>query len=143
MRPLKEKPDPLGTTCVMLTVEPPVLVRVSVLLLLLPTWTLPNARLDGFGDNRPGVSPMPEKLSTTLLFCPKHVVAKETLPLKLPAPGGAKVIVIEADAPAFRVNGVARLLIANPAPLSVACVTVSSVPPLLVSVTALVWLDPT
>jgi hypothetical protein len=120
VRPLKEKPDPLGDTCVILTVDPPVLVRVSVLVLFVPTWTLPNAKLEGLGVSTPGVTPSPVKFSTTVLFFPKVVVANETLPLKLPAPVGAKVIVTEAELPAFRVNGVARLLIANPAPLSVA-----------------------
>ena len=138
MRPLKEKPDPLGTTCVILTVDPPELVRVSVLLLLAPTWTLPNAKLEGLGVSTPGVTPSPVKLNTTVLFFPKVVVANETLPLKLPAPVGANVIVTEAELPAFRVKGMARLLIANPAPLSVAWLTVRSVPPLFASVTVVV-----
>jgi len=109
---------------------------------LLPTWILPNARLEGLGASVPGVTPTPEKLSNTLLLTPSAVVANVTLPLKFPVPVGANVIVVEADVPAWTVSGSARLLIENPAPLIVACVMVRSVPPLFERVTALVWLDP-
>ena len=68
--PLTEKPDPLGVTCVMLTVDPPVFVRVSVLVLVAPTWTVPKARLEGFEVKSPGEIPTPEKLRTAVLFCP-------------------------------------------------------------------------
>lgn len=70
-------------------------------------------------------------------------VANVTLPLKLPLPVGANVIVADAVLPAFSVSGRARLPIENPAPLSVALVIVRAVPPLFESVTVLVWLDPT
>src|ERR1019366_1601184 len=103
--PLTEKPAPLGVACEIVTVAPLVLVKVSDLLLLLPTWILPNARLEGLGESVPGVTPAPEKLSTTLLFTPSAVVANVTLPLKFPAPVGANVIVTEAVAAACSVRG--------------------------------------
>ena len=53
LRPLTENPDPLAVTCEMLTAEPPVFVKVSDLLLVVPTWMLPNARLEGFGERVP------------------------------------------------------------------------------------------
>ena len=52
------------------------------------------------------------------------------------------MIVAGIDFPAGSVTGRARLLIANPAPLIVAAVIVNSVPPVFVSVTVLVRLDP-
>lgn len=79
----------------------------------------------------------------TLLFCWSDVVAKVTLPLKAPVPVGANVIVTEAVPPECKVSGKERLLIENPAPLKVACVTLRSLPPLFDRVTLLVWLDPT
>ena len=128
--PLTEKPAPLGVACEIVTADPPVLVRVSDLLLLLPTGTLPNAKLAGLGESVPAATPVPVKGSTTVLFVWFEVVAKVTLPLKLPAPVGANVIVAVVDAPALIVSGRARLLIENPAPLMVADVMVRMVPPL-------------
>jgi len=104
---------------------------------------LPKAKLEGLGESVPGATPSPEKGSTTVLFTWFAVVANVTLPLKFPLPVGAKVIVAEVASPAFSVSGRARLLIENPAPLSVALVMVRPVPPLFESVTVLVWLDPT
>ena len=79
--PLMENPAPLGVACEIVTGAPPVLVRVSDLLLLLPTWTLPNAKLEGLGVRTPGETPSPANLTTTLLFCWSETVANVTLPL--------------------------------------------------------------
>lgn len=127
--PLTVKPAPLGVACEIVTLDPPVLVTVSDVLLLLPTCTLPNARLAGLGESVPGVTPVPVKETATLLFVPFEVVAKVTLPLKFPVPVGANVIVVEVDVPALSVSGRERLLIVNPAPLKVADVMLRSLPP--------------
>jgi len=95
------------------------------------------------GESVPAATPSPEKGSTTVLFTWLAVVANVALPLKFPVPVGANVIVVEVAFPACSVSGRARLLIENPAPLSVAWVMVRSAPPLFESVTVLVWLDPT
>ena len=128
--PLTEKPAPLGVTFEIVTLAAPVLVKVSDLLLLVPTWMLPNARLAGFGLKVPEVIPVPERLSTTVLFVWFEVVANVTLPLKFPVAVGANVMVIEVDVPGFSVSGRARVLIENPAPLKVADVMERLVPPL-------------
>ncbi len=65
-----------------------------------------------------------------MLFVWFEVVAKVTLPLKLPPAVGANVMVTEVDAPGFSVSGRARLLIENPAPLKVAEVMARLVSPL-------------
>src|SRR5208282_255081 len=70
--PLKLNPVPLAAAAEMVRLDPPVLVSVSDRLLLLPTWTLPNAKLEGLGESTPAVTPVPvpvpERLSTTVLF---------------------------------------------------------------------------
>lgn len=130
VRPLMEKPVPLGVACVMVTEEAPVLVKVSDKLLFAPTWMLPNARLEGLGERVPGGTPAPARLNTRLLLTPDAVVAKVTLPVKLAALGGANVIVAEVAPPGCSVTGTGRLLIVNPAPLKVADVMLRGVPPL-------------
>ena len=128
--PLTEKPAPLAVACEIVTVASPVFVKVSDLLLLLPTWILPNARLDGLGASVPEVIPVPEMLSTILLLTwSSATVENETLPLKFPLPGGANVIVTGVERPACNMSGRARVLIENPAPLIVADVMVRLVPP--------------
>jgi hypothetical protein len=72
-----------------------------------------------------------------------EVVSNVTLPLKSPLPVGANVMVAEVESPECRVSGRDRLLKENPAPLSVAWVTLRSLPPLFESVTELAWWDPT
>ncbi len=59
-RPLKLNPAPLAVAAEIVTEAPPVLVKVSDLLLLLPTWMLPNARLAGLGLRIPSVTAVPE-----------------------------------------------------------------------------------
>lgn len=59
------------------------------------------------------------------------------LPLYAPDEGGANVTVTEAVAPGVRVRGSARLFMLNPAPLKVAWLIVTSVPPLLETTTLL------
>ena len=59
-RPLKLNPVPLAVAAEIVRLDPPVLVRVSDLLLLLPTWMLPNARLVGLAVSVPSVTAVPE-----------------------------------------------------------------------------------
>ena len=57
------------------------------------------------------------------------------LPLYAPVAGGANVTVTEAVAPGARVRGRDRLFMLKPAPLKVAWVMVTFVPPLLETTT--------
>ena len=66
-----------------------------------------------------------------------------TLPVKLPVPVGANVTLSAAVPPDGSVSGNDKLLVANPAPLNVAWLTVISLPPVFDRVKLLVWLDPT
>lgn len=56
----------------------------------------------------PEATPVPVKGSTAWLLDWFEVAANMTLPLKLPLPVGAKVMVADADVPAWRVSGRAR-----------------------------------
>lgn len=81
--PLKLNPGPLIAAAEIVRLDPPVLVSVSAKLALLPTWTLPNARLVGFAVNMPWVTPLPE--SGMLKFESDAVEVMLTLPVELPA----------------------------------------------------------
>src|SRR5271169_428985 len=59
-RPLKLNPAPAAEAAEMVRLDPPVLVSVSDKLVLLPTGTLPNAKLVGFAVSAPCVTPVPE-----------------------------------------------------------------------------------
>ncbi len=59
-RPLKLNPVPLAVAAEIVTEAPPVLVKVSDLLLLPPTWMLPNVRLVGSAVSVPSVTAVPE-----------------------------------------------------------------------------------
>lgn len=80
---------------------------------------------------------MPERLSSTVAVTWSEVVAKATLPVKLPLAGGANAMVAEVESPGCKVSGRARLLMAKPAPLSVAWLMLRSLPPLFERVTVL------
>ena len=85
---LMEKAAPVTFACEMVTVEPPVLVRVSNKFALLPTCTLPKARLVGFGVSVPCVTPVPESGMLKLGFEPVEVML--TLPVAAPLVLGLK-----------------------------------------------------
>ena len=69
------------------------MVSVSDRFELAPTCTFPNARLLGFGERVPGVTPVPESEMLRLGFEPLEVML--TLPVTLPLAVGAKVTVNE------------------------------------------------
>lgn len=86
--PVIEKPVPVTLACEIVTEEPPVLVSVSDKFVLLPTATLPNARLTGLALNVPGVTPVPESGMVRLGFAPLEVTVR--VPEAVPATVGAK-----------------------------------------------------
>lgn len=101
--PLMEKVAPVTFACVIVTLEPPVLVTVSDRLVLLPTCTLPNPSEAGFGDSVPCVAPVPDKGMLKLEFEPSEVIT--TLPLVAPLAVGANTTVNEVLCPALKVKG--------------------------------------
>jgi hypothetical protein len=83
VNPLIEKTAPVTFACVMVTDDPPVLVSVSDKLVLLPTWTLPNARLVGLAAKAPGATPVAD--SGRFRAELEALEEKVMLPLELPA----------------------------------------------------------
>ena len=130
--PLKLNPVPLAAAAEIVRLDPPVLVSVSDKLELLPSCTLPNARLVGFAVNVPCVTPVPDSGMLKLGLPPLDVTL--TLPLTAPLAVGAKLTVNEVLWPAVRVKGKVSPLKLNPVPLAAAAEIVRLVPPLLVSV---------
>ncbi len=142
---LIEKAATLELACVMVTDDPPVLVSVSDALVLLPTWTLPNARLVGLAVSVPCVTPVPESAMLKLGFEPLEVTL--TLPLAAPLVVGENSTVNDVLCPAVKVKGKDRPLKLNPVPLAVAAEIVTEAPPVLVRVSlndfeALTWTLP-
>jgi hypothetical protein len=130
--PLMLNPVPLALAAEIVRLVPPLFVKVSDRLELLPTVTLPNAKLVGLGVSVPCATPVPESGMLRLGLLPLEVTL--TPPLTAPLDVGANVTVNEALWPAFNVTGTASPLILNPVPLALAAEIVRLVPPLLVSV---------
>src|SRR5271157_517796 len=125
----------------MVTDDPPVFFSVSDKLALLPTWTLPNARLVGLAVSVPCVTPVPESAMLKLGFESLEVML--TLPLAAPLVVGENSTVNDVLWPAVKVKGKDKPLKLNPAPLAVAAEIVRLDPPELVSVSDKVVLLPT
>ena len=140
-RPLKLNPLPLAVAAEIVRLEPPELVNVSDKLALLPTWTLPNARLVGLAVSVPCVTPVPESAMLKLGFEAFEVML--TLPLAAPLVVGEKSTVNDLLWPAVKVKGKDRPLKLNPLPLAVAAEIVRLEPPELVNVSDKLALLPT
>src|SRR5260370_364955 len=96
-------PLPLAVAAEIVTLDPPELVRVPDKFVLLPIWTFPKARLAGFPDNAPCVTPLPDVGMLMLGSDPWGAMA--TLPLEAALVVGSKVTVNDVLWPAFKVNG--------------------------------------
>jgi hypothetical protein len=138
---LRLNPVPPAAAAEMVRLEPPVLVTVSDKLVLLATWTLPNARLVGLGPRAPCVTPVPESGMLKLGFEPLEVML--TLPLAAPLAVGEKSTVKDLLWPAVSVNGKDKPLKLNPVPVAVAAEIVRLDPPALVRVSDKFVLLPT
>jgi hypothetical protein len=139
--PLKLNPVPLAEAAEIVRLVPPVLVRVSDKLELLPTCTLPNARLVGFAVSAPCVRPVPERGMLKLESEPVEVTL--TLPLAAPLAVGEKSTVKDVLWPAVSVKGKDSPLKLNPVPLAEAAEIVRLDPPVLVRVSDKLKLLPT
>jgi hypothetical protein len=90
-KPFKLNPAPLAVAAEMVRLDPPVLARVSDKFALLPTCTLPKARVVGFAVSELAATPVPESEMLS-----GELDASETMlnaPLAAPALVGAKVVV--------------------------------------------------
>ena len=115
-----------------MTLVPPLFVTVSDKVSLLPTVTLPNARLVGFPPREPADTPVPATgiLSVELVAFDVTV----TLPLMAPADCGSNDTVNVALLPPPKVTGGVIPLNESPAPETAALEIVTLVPPVFVTV---------
>ena len=135
LKPFTVNPLPVTAACVMVTLEPPELLRVSAMLRLFPVCTLPKLRLDGFAVRAPCVTPVPDKgiLSVGL----EALLLREREPLAAPADCGAKTTLkLGLLCPGAKVKGKFKPFTVNPLPVTVACVMVTLEPPELLRVSA-------
>jgi hypothetical protein len=133
---LTDKPAPVTPACEMVTAEAPVFVSVSDRLRLLPTRTLPKARLAGLEASVPAETPVPE--SGTLRFGFDALDVTLRLPLAAPALEGLKERVNDALWPALKVKGTASPLKVKPL-LAAALEIVTLAPPAFVKVPLIVF----
>jgi hypothetical protein len=117
----------------------PVALSVPVLLLVVPTVTLPKFSVDGETDNDPAALPLPasEMLIVGL------VETTEMAPLALPALRGANTELKVTLWPAVNVRGAVTPCWLNPVPVVVTFEMVTLLVPVLVSVSGNVSLFPT
>lgn len=117
--PLKLNPVPLALAARMVRVDPPVLVSVPVMLVLLPSCTLPNAGLAGLATSWPATVPVPAREMVTVPEWRLHKVreySRETVPEMAPLDCGAKVVVKVTLWPRGRIAGRISPLTLNPVP---------------------------
>lgn len=127
-----ENPLPDALAAVILTFDPPELVKVWVSDLLFPTLTLPKLIEDGLPLNAPSATPVALSGIVSVGFEPSEVIA--TLPDVVPLAVGANLTVKLVLCPALKVTGRLMPLRLNPEPEAVAPVIFRLEPPELVRV---------
>jgi hypothetical protein len=106
---------------------------------LAPTWTLPKLTLAGVAANAAAACPAPVKDRFAVAPLPLNA----TDPVTLPLVGGANVTAKVEFCLGASTSGRVNPLMLNPAPVAVACVTVTVVPPEFVMVAGWLWVLPT
>lgn len=91
MIPLTLNPEPVAEACVIVTLDPPELVKVSDAVWLVPDWTFPKLTLAGLAVSDPAVTPVPESEMDREAFDALLVTAR--LPLAAPLVCGVKAMV--------------------------------------------------
>ena len=111
----------------------PLAVKLPDAVPLVPTTTLPRARVVGLTLSCPtAVTPVPDNGIVNVGFDAFEVIV--TFPLTVPAEGGVNDTLKVALCPDVSVTGAAIPLRLNPLPLTPTCEIVTLVPPLLVTV---------
>jgi hypothetical protein len=107
--------------------------------LVLPTATSPKFMLVGFTPNcKTGASPLPDRETVVGEFVASLTI--ERLPTAAPGEAGTNCTLKELLCPGEIARGRVRPLVLNPAPLTVAWVTITTEPPVFVRVIACVLL---
>ena len=140
--PLRLKPAPVTVTSDTVTLLVPVFVRVTIRALLFPKVTFPKLWLRGLAERRQVVLlPVPD--SVRIVGELVALLATEMLPVKVPNLVGARVTLKTALLPDVKVRGKESPPRLKPAPIKVACETVTLLVPVFVRVTFSALLLPT
>jgi hypothetical protein len=132
--PLMLKSAPLMLACEMVALAFPLLVSVIVCELLLPTATLPKAKLPGLAiSDAFEATPLPERES--VCGDPGALSVKTMLPVTPPGVVGAKITLKEVLWPLDNVTGNEIPLMLKPVPVNVARLTTVFKFPVFVIVT--------
>jgi len=133
--PLALNPSPDGVTPEMVTFEFPLLVKVTLNVVLVPSFTFPKVKLVWFASSRwVAATPVPLRLMLTGVL--EALLRIEMFPDALPGEVGEKETVTVALLPGLRFRGTVTPLILNCAPVRVSCVTVSVSVPVFVTMMA-------
>jgi len=111
LRPLRVKAVPVKFACEMVRFDPPVLVKVSGWVLLLPTATLAKATVVGLATTVPGAAPVPD--NEMARGEPDALVTIEREAFALPATEGANLTLKLVLWPGPRVTGRLRPTVVN------------------------------
>lgn len=103
--PLTWNPATLTDICEMSTVDPPVLVSVTVCDCSAPTDTLPKTSLAGLSASCPGALVVPVPESATFITVSEASLVIAAVALKTPAASGVNLTLIEVFCPAATVTG--------------------------------------
>lgn len=117
VRPLTLYPAP-AAVCVTVMLDPPELVNVSGMVLVLPTVTLPKLKLGVPADSAPAAAVVPVTGAVSVAF--EALLLTERLKLSVPADVGANTTLNDVLWPAVKVRGKVRPVTAYPAPVNVA-----------------------
>jgi hypothetical protein len=115
----------------------PLAVSIPLAVPLVPTTTLPTATVVGLTLSVPAGAAVPVPLNASVRFGFDAFDVMVTLPLKLFAEGGVKVILNDALCPGVSVRGALIPDMVNPVPLTLAAEMVAFTPPVFVRVS--VW----
>lgn len=133
LTPVVVIPVPVGVTPEIVMFEFPLFVSVTFNDLLLPTLTLPNARLEGFAPSRKvAVTPVP--LTGMESGEPGALFVSDTDPLTRPAEVGENTMLNDEFLPARIEVGSVSPLMLTPAPVALAAEIMSVAVPLFVTV---------
>jgi hypothetical protein len=141
VRPLAVKPAPEAASCETVTLELPALVRVTALLLLLPTFTFPKLTLVGLAASCT-LTAAPVPLSEIVFGEVGALLTRERLPAALLAAVGAKLTLKVAELPGSTVSGRVSPFKAKPFPDTVPWEIIKAAPPELLTVMACVLAVP-
>jgi len=134
VKPLALKPAPDVLTCEIVTLELPMLLRITFCELLLPTLTVLKLKLVGLAESCSVVTtPVPLMVTVSGEFVASLTTV--TLPVMLPPLVGAMTTVIWALWPAVRVCGTGNGPMLNPDPETPTCESLTLPLPVFVKVT--------